>query len=168
MPGFEDFARRYGRDLLRFACTVTADPNLAEDVVQTVLMRLMADWDRLAAVASPEAYARRAVVNEYLSWRRKWARLVPTAHVPDRVGSRDLAEDHASRSELAARIAALPARQRAVIVLRYYAGCSDTEIAATLGCREVTVRGYLSRALKTLRIDVADDRGASERTNHAH
>jgi RNA polymerase sigma factor (sigma-70 family) len=79
-----------------------------------------------------------------------------------------LAEDQANRSELSARVAALPARQRSAVVLRYYVGCSDTEIAATLGCREVTVRGYVSRALKALRIELADDVGASERTNHAH
>jgi DNA-directed RNA polymerase specialized sigma24 family protein len=77
VSGFEEFARLYGRELVRFACTITADPSLAEDVVQTVLMRLMADWNRFAAVELPEAYARRAIVNEYLSWRRKWARLVP-------------------------------------------------------------------------------------------
>jgi RNA polymerase sigma factor (sigma-70 family) len=131
VSGFEDFARQHGRQLVRFACTVTADASLAEDIVQTVLMRFMVDWDRFAAVQSPEAYARRAIVNEYLSWRRKWARLVPTARVPDRAGFRDLAEDHANRSDLAVRVAVrvaeLPARQRTVVRIDLADGIGASE-----------------------------------------
>jgi RNA polymerase sigma factor (sigma-70 family) len=53
------------------------------------------------------------------------------------------------------RLAGLPRRQRAAVVLRYYAGLPDAEIAAELGCRETTVRSQISRALATLRVDLA-------------
>ena len=53
-----------------------------------------------------------------------------------------------------AELARLPARQRAVIVLRYYEGLSDTEIADALGCAPGTVRGYASRALALLRVEM--------------
>jgi RNA polymerase sigma factor (sigma-70 family) len=52
------------------------------------------------------------------------------------------------------RLAKLPRRQRAAVVPRYYAGMSDPDIAAQLGCRETTVRSQIARALATLRIDL--------------
>jgi RNA polymerase sigma factor (sigma-70 family) len=52
-----------------------------------------------------------------------------------------------------ARLARLPRRQRAAVVLRFYVGLSDAEIAAHLGCREGTVRSQISRALAGLRLD---------------
>lgn len=154
MTEFEGFVRDRGRDLMRFAAAVTADSALAEDVVQTVLMRAHADWERVAAMASTEGYLRRAVVNEFLSWRRKWSRLVPHAKVPEPTGTRDHADEIAARSALASQIAGLPPRQRAAVVMRFYNDMTDAEIAATLGCRPVTVRGYVSRALRTLRVEL--------------
>jgi RNA polymerase sigma factor (sigma-70 family) len=72
------------------------------------------------------------------------ARLVP-----------DPAVDHAERDALLAELARLPRRQRAVLVLRYYEALSDAEIADVLGCAPGTVRGYASRALAALRIDLS-------------
>jgi RNA polymerase sigma-70 factor (sigma-E family) len=163
---FEGFVRDRGRDLMRFAAAVTADAGLAEDVVQTVLMRVHPDWDRVAAMASPEGYLRRAVVNEYLSWRRKWSRLVPHARVPELADPRDQAEEIATRSALAEQIAGLPPRQRTALVLRFYNDLTDAEIAEALDCRPVTVRGYVSRALRTLRIELTDS--AAEGSGRAH
>jgi RNA polymerase sigma factor (sigma-70 family) len=93
-------------------------------------------------------------VNEYLSWRRKWSRLVPVAEVGDRTVDADLAAEHAVRDELVAQLRRLPRRQRAAIVLRFYEDLDDAEIATILGCRAVTVRGYISRALRTLRVEL--------------
>jgi RNA polymerase sigma-70 factor (sigma-E family) len=153
---FEGFVRDRGRDLMRFAAAVTADAALAEDVVQTVLMRVHQDWDRIASMTSTEGYVRRAVLNEYLSWRRKWSRVVPSARMPELADPRDQAEEIATRSALAGQVAELPPRQRAALVLRFYNDMTDTEIAEVLGCRPVTVRGYVSRALRTLRIELTD------------
>jgi RNA polymerase sigma factor (sigma-70 family) len=66
----------------------------------------------------------------------------------------DPAAGHAEREALLAELARLPARQRAVLVLRYYEGLSDTEIADALGCAAGTVRGYASRALALLRVEM--------------
>jgi RNA polymerase sigma-70 factor (sigma-E family) len=150
---FEAYVEQRLTHLVRFASALCADPGLAEDVVQEVLLRLYKSWDRVENLESPDAYVRRAVVNEYLSWRRKWARVVPHAVVDSAQIAPDHATQQAERSELAVRLAALAPRQRAVLVMRYYGGFSDTEIATALGCRPVTVRAYASRALAALRLD---------------
>lgn len=61
---------------------------------------------------------------------------------------------YVERDALAAELAKLPARQRAVLALRYYEGLSDSEIAGALGCTPGTVRGYASRALAALRVEM--------------
>src|SRR5215467_241830 len=125
--------------LVRFTAALCADRALAEDVVQDVLVRMHARWSQIGELDVPEAYVRRALVNEYLSWRRKWARLIPHAVLPgEERSSPDPAGEQAERSELAAELANLPPRQRAVLVMRYYGGLSDDEIAGALGCRRST------------------------------
>ena len=69
-----------------------------------------------------------------------------------RSAGRDHASDHALRDDLWRRLATLPPKQRAVLVLRYYEGCSDEEIADLLQCAAATVRSHASRALKSLRL----------------
>lgn len=161
---FEQFARTRLPDLLRFTAALCADRALAEDVVQEVLVRVHRRWDTIAALDAPEAYVRRALVNEYLSWRRKWARVVPRAELTDERTTPDHAEQHADRSLLADELRRLPPRQRTVLVLRYYAGLTDNEIADVLGCRPVTVRGYAARALAALRVELS----SPVRSSHAH
>jgi RNA polymerase sigma-70 factor (sigma-E family) len=166
---FEEFARERLPALVRFTTAMCADRWLAEDVVQEVLLRVQARWIRIGQLDAPDAYVRRALVNEYLSWRRKWSRVLPYEVVPerDRV-SPDIAEQHANRSQLAGELAALPARQRTAVVLRYYADLSDQEIADALGCRAVTVRGYISRGLAALRIQGAEATVTRSGSDHAH
>jgi DNA-directed RNA polymerase specialized sigma24 family protein len=69
---------------------------------------------------------------------------------------RDHADQHADRTVLMAEIARLPRKQRAVLALRFYEGLTDSEIAETLGCTSGTVRGYASRALAQLRVQIAE------------
>ncbi|MFJ6673840.1 SigE family RNA polymerase sigma factor [Actinosynnema sp. NPDC091369] len=142
--------------LMRFATVLTCRPWLAEDIVSDVLGRAFERWDRISAMAEPHAYVRRMVVNEYLSWRRRLARTTPRAEVdPESARIGDGADERARRDALISRLARLPRRQRAAVVLRYYAGLTDAEIAAELGCRVPTVRSQISRALATLRLDLA-------------
>jgi RNA polymerase sigma factor (sigma-70 family) len=68
--------------------------------------------------------------------------------------SPDHADAYAERDSLIAELERLPRRQRAVLVLRYYQGLSDIEIADVIGCQAGTVRGYASRALATLRVEL--------------
>jgi RNA polymerase sigma-70 factor (sigma-E family) len=152
---FEQFAATRLDAVVRFATVLTNDRGLAEDVVQEVLLRAHRRWTQIEDLDQPEAYVRRMIVNEFYSWRRKWARILPrpAEELDTRVD--DHATTVAERRTLLAEIAKLPRRQRAVLVLRYYEGLPDAEIATTLGCSETTVRGYAFRALKTLRVELA-------------
>ena len=154
---FEEFAAARLPAVLRFAGVLTADRALAEDVVQEVLIRASKGWDRIGQLDRPELYVRKMVVNEYLSWRRRSWRLLPGGsgtEVDDRV-TRGHACRLAERDAHLAEIGKLPRRQRAVIVLRYYEGLADSEIADVLGCTPGTVRGYASRALAALRVELS-------------
>jgi RNA polymerase sigma-70 factor (sigma-E family) len=151
---FEEFAATRLDAVLRFAVVLTNDRGLAEDVVQEVLIRAHQRWARIADMEFPEAYVRRMVVNEFLSWRRKWSRYVPQAEVEPDAAQADHAQELTERSALLAEVAKLPRRQRAVLVLRYYEGLSDAQIAAELGCAETTVRGYAFRGLAALRVEL--------------
>jgi RNA polymerase sigma-70 factor (sigma-E family) len=153
---FEEFAAARLGAVLRFAAVLSGDRATAEDVVQEVLIRAHARWEAIARLDRPESYVRKMVVNEYLSWRRRSWRLVPSGSGAD-MDARTAADpgvDHAERAAILAELARLPRRQRAVLVLRYYEGLSDAEIAEVLGCAPGTVRGYASRALATLRVEV--------------
>jgi RNA polymerase sigma-70 factor (sigma-E family) len=170
---FDEWAEHGLRPLLRFATVLCGGRHLAEDVVQDVLVKAHTRWDRIEDTDNPNAYLRRMVVNEFLSWRRKWARFVPRAQVhPDDDHTPDHAARQADADELLTELSKLPRRQRAVLVMRYYGGLSDPEIAETLGCSAGTVRGYASRALRALRVELAsrpaDDTTRHSGANHAH
>jgi RNA polymerase sigma-70 factor (sigma-E family) len=154
---FEEFAAARLPAVLRFAGVLTGDRALAEDVVQEVLIRASRRWDDISGLDRPELYIRKMILNEYLSWRRRTWRLLPVDAVSD-IDTR-LAPDHASlhaeRDALLAELGKLPRRQRAVLVLRYYEGFPDSEIAELLGCTPGTVRGYASRALAALRVELS-------------
>jgi RNA polymerase sigma-70 factor (sigma-E family) len=159
---FEEFAASRTPALLRYAAVLAGDRDLAQDIVQEVLARAHARWSRIARADAPDLYVRRMVTNEFLSWRRRRSgRLVPVGdlaenHRPHGMAvPPDTATVHAERDALLAEIARLPRRQQAVLVLRYYEGLSDGEIADLLGCRPGTIRGYAARALATLRVELA-------------
>ncbi len=145
--------------LLRYAVVLTGDRDQAQDVVQEVLARAHLRWGHVQRAGSPDAYVRRMVLNEHLSWRRRWSvrsvlpvgeRLVELSDA--RGGGRDHAQDVVEADELWARLAQLPRRQRAVLVLRYYEQLDDLAIADLLDCRPATVRSHASKALTTLRL----------------
>ena len=143
--------------MLRFAGVLTGDRGLAEDVVQEVLIRAHKRWPHIGELDHPELYVRKMVVNEYLSWRRRSWRLIPGGsgqEVDDRL-TPDHALGYAERDVLLTELGKLPRRQRTVLVLRYYEGLPDSMIAEILGCAPGTVRGYASRALAALRVELA-------------
>ena len=154
---YEDFLSTRLRELLRFAVLLCGDRGLAEDVVQDVLIRAHQQWGRIGDTEYPFAYVRKMLVNEHLSWRRKWARQIPTAEVAAMDAVPDHADHITDRDDLISRLQTLPARQRAAVVMRYFGGLTDVEIADALGCTAGTVRGYLSRALATMRVQLATD-----------
>lgn len=150
--GFEAFARAHLSGLLRTGTAICGDPALAEDLVQEVLIKVMRHWRRISKLDNPPAYVRRMLVNEFISDRRK-TRSSPRANVEPTDVVLDHAERIAERDSLRDAIRQLPRQQQAALALRYFIGLSDPEIADHLGCRPGTVRGYLSRALATLRIE---------------
>ena len=154
---FEEFAAARLPAVLRFAGVLTGDRALAEDVVQDALIRASGRWQMIGQLDRPEAYVRKMIVNEFLSWRRRSWRLVPGGAGSGLGGQPipDPAADYAERDAITIELAKLPRRQRAVLVLRYYQGLSDAEIAEVLGCRPGTVRGYAARALAALRAEMA-------------
>jgi len=151
---FEEFAAKWLPAILRYATALAGRPELAEDIVQDVLLRAQRRWGRIGATDRPDLYVKRMVLNEYLGWRRRRSStdLVVSTEVLDGLG---LVSDHAQlfgdRDAVRRGLALLPRRQRAVLVLRYFEGMPDAEIAALLGCGTGTVRSHASRAIGTLR-----------------
>ena len=161
---FADYVARQRPALMRFATVLTCRTWLAEDLVSDVLGRAYERWDKISGLDEPHAYVRRMVVNEYLTWRKRLARTSPRAEI-DVGGLPDGTDERAERDAMIRRLAALPRKQRAAVVLRYYAGLPDREIAAQLGCRESTVRSQIHRALATLRIDLTADSPTFQETS---
>jgi RNA polymerase sigma-70 factor (sigma-E family) len=145
------FVRDHDLALTRFAYLITGDRGRGEDLVQDVLLAMHRRFGRVLTLDDPMAYARRAIINAHVSWlRRRRVLEVPFERTLDLSAADDegvAAEDDV----LWTALGELPPRQRAVLVLRYYLGSSDREIAELLECREGSVRSLAARAFKTLR-----------------
>lgn len=152
---FGNYVARQRPALMRFATILTSQTWLADDLVSDVLGRAFERWDQISQMSEPNAYVRRMIVNEYLSWHRRLARTSPRADLEHNMAQvSDGSDDQAERDAMIRRMTELPRRQRAAVVLRYYVGLSDADIAIYLGCREPTVRSLISRALASLRLDL--------------
>jgi RNA polymerase sigma-70 factor (sigma-E family) len=151
---FEEFARARLPAVLAFATVLSGQRATAEDLAQEVLIRVHARWDTIGQLDRPEMYVRKMVLNEFLSWRRRSWRLIPSGTELAAGTAPDHAADYAEHEALLAEIAKLPRRQRAVLVLRYYEDRSDADIAELLGCAPGSVRAYASRALAALRVEL--------------
>jgi RNA polymerase sigma-70 factor (sigma-E family) len=128
--------------MVRLAFVLTGSSALAEDLVQDVFVKVHAKWSR---VHEPRAYLKRAVVNACRSAQRRERR--ERSHIVELVEpSVELGGD-----ELSDALARLPHRQRAAIVLRFYEGMPDAEVAAALDCRVGTVASLVHRGLAELR-----------------
>lgn len=141
---FEDFVRAQYSRLLAYAFVLTASQHEAADLLQDALERTGRRWH---VVEDPESYVRRAMVNLSLNRVRRLRRELLVAEPPAvPVEPLDVEVDH-----VWAAVKALPPQQRAVLVLRYYEGLSEAEIARVLGCATGTVKSQASKALATLR-----------------
>jgi RNA polymerase sigma-70 factor (sigma-E family) len=151
MPDDElrDFVRVRYLDLLRMAYLLAGSWPGAEDLVQSVLVKVMGRWSR---IDDPMAYLRRAMVNQQASvWYRLRAEVL-TPRLPERSVTGDVSEETAQRDELMRALAKLPPRTRAVVVLRYWEDLSEAETAEILGCSVGAVKSQGSRGLAQLRI----------------
>jgi RNA polymerase sigma-70 factor (sigma-E family) len=149
---FDAFVAARGPALLRLALMLTGERFAAEDLVQAALAKAYRHWSRVQLAESPEAYVRRIVVREHLSWRRRRSSAeVPRAYVDPGHLDPDPATAGAARDAAWRLLAELPRTQRTVLVLRYYADLTDNAIAELLRCAPATVRSNASRGLAALR-----------------
>jgi RNA polymerase sigma-70 factor (sigma-E family) len=156
---FEGFVRSQGDRLLRVGYLMTGDLSEAEDCVQEALTRVARRWGRVATMASPAGYARRVLVNLVIDGAggrsRRGAELADTScwaleHRADPSGDEPFAAVEGQLTLLEALVQ-LPARQRAVLVLRYWEDLSEADAAELLGISTGTVKSMASRGLTRLR-----------------
>jgi RNA polymerase sigma-70 factor (sigma-E family) len=154
---FDEFFRATWSRLFRTAYAVAGDAASAEDALQAAYARAYASWRRVIAADHPEAYVRRMVVNEIIGERRRgwWRRERPVGEPGASVRVESPESGITERQVVWAAVQALPVRQRAVIVLRYYEDLSEKEIAAVLGCSPGTVKSQAAAALVNLRRSAA-------------
>ena len=151
--GFDDFLVTALGELHRFGYLLSHSATTADDLTQFALVKTLGAWPRLrdSDVDRQMAYARRIMANAHISWWRGWSARVTPGAVPERHDVDDPVAAWAERDALVRALGLLPKRQRTVLVLRYYAGRSEAEIAATLKWRPGTVKSTASRALTGLR-----------------
>jgi RNA polymerase sigma-70 factor (sigma-E family) len=138
-PGLDAFLADRGAALLRTAVLLAGSKEAGEDLLQIALERALRNWPRLHG--NPEGYLRRTLYHLAVdSWR--WRSRHPEVGLPGDVAldSHDLAAEVELREALVQALAALPARQRAVLVLRYFEQLTEVEIAVALGCSAGAVK----------------------------
>ena len=144
------------RALVRLAVLLVRDVPTAEDVVQDSFVAMHEGWQRLRNAESALAYLRHAVLNRSRSVLRH--RAVVDKYRPNPAPDMPSAEHGAlvrlERSAVVAALRKLPARQREAIVLRYYADCSEAEVAAAMGISCGAVKSHTARAIAALRADL--------------
>ena len=147
-----DLYRRHAVGLVRMALLLVGDQPSAEDVVQEAFLGLYRNWPTLNDHGRVTGYLRTAVVNgcRDVLRARKRAWLRPVRHDPPVWSAEAAAMATEDRRAVLAAMAGLPRRQREVLVLRYYAGLADAEIASVLGVSRGTVVSTASRALGAL------------------
>jgi RNA polymerase sigma-70 factor (sigma-E family) len=138
--------------LRRTAYLLCRDWHTADDLVSITVGKLYRHWRRVRAAENVDAYVRGVLTNAWLDERRRpWRRERATDELPDQV---DLALPQvalADRQALLELLDQLPARRRAVIVLRFYCDLSVEETAEVLGVSPGTVKSQAARGLDTLR-----------------
>lgn len=154
--GFDAFFLASLPRLLGLARLLTGDRHRAEDLVQETFWRVERAWGTIEHRDAAGAYARTVMVRLAQRWStRRWRGELPTeAPALEQLdpGCSDGGLDRVANADLVERaLLALPVAQRAVVVLRFYDGYSEAEIAGLLGCSPGTVKSRCARALHALR-----------------
>ncbi|ONI83089.1 RNA polymerase subunit sigma-24 [Actinosynnema sp. ALI-1.44] len=154
---FEAFVARSNGPLTGLAYLLCGDRHFANDLVQTCLIRLYRVWPRVRDTDSVDAYARKILLRCWLNeWRRAWRRsesrdgVVPDRPSADADPAMRVGQAHRN-DVLRAALARVAPRQRAAVVLRYWAQYSVSETARILRCSEGTVKSQTARGLAALR-----------------
>ena len=137
---------------------MVGDTHLAQDLVQEALTKTYVAWPRLRDPHKVEAYVRKAITTTAIGWFRKksWAGERTFEHIPDLPlpGHADVADQ---RDWLWQALLALPVRQRAAIVLRFYEDLTEAQTADAMGCAVGTVKSQVFDGLKNLRRRLGDE-----------
>ena len=150
-----EFVSARGAALSRAAYLLTGDHQAAEDLVQDTYVVLVQRWQKSGTV-DPEAYVRKIMYSRFVdSWRRRRLWELPWASPPETTGG-DEAGAATDRLTLAGALNRLTARQRAVLVLRFYEDLTEAQAAAVLGISPNTVKSQARVALQRLRELVPD------------
>ena len=156
-PSFSSYVKARQPVLLRTARSLTANPSDAEDLLQTALTKTYVAWERIEDHRALDGYVRRALLNTRTSqWRKRRVDEFACDELPEpesAPGGDDPAEQQALHDAMWRAIMKLPARQRAMVVLRYYEDLSEVQTAEVLGVSVGTVKSAVSRALGKLRED---------------
>lgn len=155
---FTSYVRTKGPALLRTARSLTPNVSDAEDLLQTALTKTYLAWERIDDHRALDSYVRRTLVNTRTSqWRKRRVDEYATDELPEpgaaTAAGPDAAEQQAERDAMMRAISRLPARQRTMVVLRYYEDMSEAQTAEALGVSVGTVKSAVSRALSKLRED---------------
>ncbi|KMS89942.1 RNA polymerase sigma24 factor [Streptomyces regensis] len=148
-----EFAAVRSGPLFRTACLLTGDWHLAEDLVQETLAKMYRSWRRISRAESPVAYADTVLVRSFLSQRRRSSTERPSDRLPDAAAP---ARDAELRMALLDGLARMSAKDRAVLVLRYWEDRSVEETAQVLQLSPGAVRARSMRALERLRALLGD------------
>jgi RNA polymerase sigma-70 factor (sigma-E family) len=147
----EYFAARYDR-VRRVAYLMCGDGHRADDLAQAAFIRLARSWRSVRSHNALDSFVRtcliRAAVDES---RRAWRREHAVSALPDTAGVGGDDETSARRMAISAALQQVPARQRAVLVCRFYEDLNVVETAETLACSTGTVKSQTARGLATLR-----------------
>jgi RNA polymerase sigma-70 factor (sigma-E family) len=142
------------RSLYATAYHLTGDRFEAEDLLQSALFSTYRAWDRISDKAAVGGYLRRTMTNLHISaWRRRKLNEYPTEELPETAGDTDAMRGTELRAVLWQALARLPELQRTMLVLRYYEGRTDPEIADILDISVGTVKSSIWRSLRRLRED---------------
>jgi RNA polymerase sigma-70 factor (sigma-E family) len=134
----------------RVAYLLTGDRHAAEDLVQVTFERVARHWERVSAHGDPDRYIRRIMYSQHVSlWRRRWRGVELRPQVPERATREEDAELTIVVRQALAR---LTARQRAVLVLRFFCDLTEVATAETLDCSVSTVKTTTRVALARLRV----------------
>jgi RNA polymerase sigma-70 factor (sigma-E family) len=159
---FRRFAVEHAPRLRRSAYLFCGDWHLAEDLMQSALIKIYRSWSRIDHGENLHNYGRTVLLRTWLDEKRRpWRRSEQTeAAVPERLddarGPADSTERLWARDLVHQGLLRLPPRQRAVLVLRYFDDLSVAEAAKAMGCTEGTVKSQTSRGLDALRVSVSD------------
>jgi RNA polymerase sigma-70 factor (sigma-E family) len=147
-----DLYRAEYANLVRLACLLVDQREVAEEIVQEAFVKLDRSWERVADPAARPAYLRSIVMNLARSGLRR--RMVARKHRPAPMPDAAAAEHHAvlreDQREVIAAIGTLPTRQRQCLVLRFYEDLTEVQIAEALGISQGSVKTHLHRAMQAM------------------